>query len=178
MEYYFDKRNINVDEAVRICSLAISPHGKKNQLIWIGTLNENFSIKRAYLHHIEKERILEGKWECSKVSIYSSVWKRIWKMRILRMFKMFLWRVYNNLLPTKENLCKKMIMHDPLCFVRDLIAGTIGHIIWSCPSSTNVWTKCNRKSRKYNWWKWFVVPLWKANGVSRWRRIGVGGNNS
>lgn len=53
--------------------------------------------------------------------------------------------VCNNLLPTKENLFKMTIVQDPLCLICELVAETIGHIIWSCSSSTDVWVDCNRK---------------------------------
>lgn len=42
------------------------------------------------------------------------------------------------------------IVQDPLCPICGLVAETIGYIIWSCSSSTNVWVDCNRKIQNYS----------------------------
>jgi hypothetical protein len=39
-------------------------------------------------------------------------------------------------------------MQDPLYLIFGLVAGIIGYIIWSFPSSTDVWLECNRKIHK------------------------------
>jgi hypothetical protein len=64
------------------------PQRKKDQLMWIGTSNKISLVKNAY--HFENERSLKEKGECSKVSNYNRVWKKIWKMKILGMIKMVL----------------------------------------------------------------------------------------
>lgn len=41
-----------------------------------------------------------------------------------------------------------MVNADPLYPLCGLCAETIGHITWSCPLYTDVWTKCNSKIQK------------------------------
>lgn len=49
--------------------------------------------------------------------------------------KMFVWRVCNDLLPTKENILKK----DSLCPIYSLEGESVEHILWSCSSARDVW---------------------------------------
>jgi hypothetical protein len=47
------------NEVMSICSLAINPNRKQDKLVWVGTLNGDFSITSAY--HFEKERAMLSK---------------------------------------------------------------------------------------------------------------------
>ena len=60
-----------------------------------------------------------------------------------RVVKLFLWQVCNNILSTKENLCKKRIIDEPLCPVCRLEVKTVGHVLWSCFAAHDVWLECN-----------------------------------
>jgi hypothetical protein len=47
-----------------------------------------------------------------------NLWRMIWGMNVPNSVKMFIWRAYHNILPTKENLQKKGIALDLLiCYV-------------------------------------------------------------
>ena len=52
---------------------------------------------------------------------------------------MFLWRACNNILPTKENLCRRKISNDPKCPLCGGDTETSGHFIWSCAAARDVW---------------------------------------
>lgn len=54
----------------------------------------------------------------------------------------FIWQACNDILPTKERLFKRHITEDPLCPISGLENETIGHILWSCPSTMDVWMEC------------------------------------
>jgi hypothetical protein len=60
----------------------------------------------------------------------------------------FLWKACNNILPTKENLYKKRITEDSLCPLYNSVTETVGHILWSCESSKDVWAECCRSLQK------------------------------
>lgn len=62
---------------------------------------------------------------------------------------MFLWQAYNNILPTKENLCKRKTTSDLLCPIYGTEMETVGHILWSCPSARDVWMECSTKTHKF-----------------------------
>lgn len=71
-----------------ICSLALSPGGQPDKLIWIGNSNGVFSTRIAY--HLENERIVREKGESSMASTDSEVWRKVWKLRVPGVVRTFL----------------------------------------------------------------------------------------
>jgi hypothetical protein len=67
---------------------------------------------------------------------------------VSRVVQHFLWKACNNNLPTKENLYKRRITEDSLCPLCKTTTETIGHIIWSCESSKDIWVECCRSLQK------------------------------
>lgn len=54
-------------------------------------------------------------------------------------FKNFLWKVGNNLLPTRKILNMKKIIDNPICLVCMLDEENTTHVLWVCPAATYVW---------------------------------------
>jgi hypothetical protein len=82
--------------------------------------------------------------ESSTAMVSRDFWKTIWNLHIPAVLKFFLWKACNNLLPTKENLYSKKIVQDPLCPLSLQASESVGHILWSCPSSVAAWQECGR----------------------------------
>jgi ribonuclease HI len=57
----------------------------------------------------------------------------------------FLWRACHNILPTKDNLLKRGIVQDSSCPLCYQATETVGHILWECPSSRDVWGSSSRR---------------------------------
>jgi hypothetical protein len=53
--------------------------------------------------------------------------------------KMFMWRVCNDLLPTKCNLLKRKMVEDSSCPCCCREEETVVHVLWSCPAAQDVW---------------------------------------
>jgi hypothetical protein len=62
--------------------------------------------------------------------------------------KLFLWKACRNVLATKENLLRRIIIYDPLCPICELENESVGHILWSCGSAKDVWLESIRKIQK------------------------------
>lgn len=134
------------EEASRICSMAISPLGQSDRLVWQGTSNGVFSVRSAY--HLAKTRFMQNQGETSAVSQTRRIWNSIWQLQVPGPVKMFLWRVCTNSLPTCVNLHRRKIVPDPLCPLCGLFPETTGHALWSCTAATDVWMECPRKIQK------------------------------
>jgi hypothetical protein len=53
--------------------------------------------------------------------------------------KMFMWKACNDLLPTKMNLLRRGVVTDLLCPICLREDETVKHILWSYPSTQDVW---------------------------------------
>jgi hypothetical protein len=86
--------------------------------------------------------------EHSRVAADSSLWRKILAIPGLPVLKNFLWKLSQNILPTKANLFQKRIVTDPLCPMCSTEVETCCHIIWRCPSAVAVWQDSSRKIQK------------------------------
>jgi hypothetical protein len=136
----------NREEATAICTLGICPGRQKDKLIWAGTKNGCFSVRSAY--HLAKSYGEAEVGSCSNGDKEKVFWNMIWRIPVSRVVQHFLWKACNNILPTKENLYKKRITEDSLCPVCKSEIETVGHILWSCESSKDVWAECGRSIQK------------------------------
>jgi ribonuclease HI len=132
--------------AAKICSLALSPSGHQDKLVWRGTANGVFTVRSAY--HLARETLSSSQGECSKVSSHVRLWKKLWKLNLPMSARQFLWRACTNSLPTKENLFRRKITSDPLCPFCGLYTESTGHILWSCESAMAVWMEGGRQIQK------------------------------
>jgi hypothetical protein len=81
-----------------------------------GKLDNNnglFSVRSAY--NLETERLARDQGCTSSFSSSRDRWKLLWQLKIPRSVQLFLWRVCNDILPTKEKLWKRRIVDNPLC---------------------------------------------------------------
>ncbi|XP_062145914.1 uncharacterized protein LOC133853906 [Alnus glutinosa] len=76
-------------------------------------------------------------------------WNLIWGLNVPYPVKMFTWRACHNILPTRSNQ-KKGIALDPLCLFCQTELETVRHVLWDCPSTSDVWGACDRKIQKSN----------------------------
>lgn len=95
--------------------------------------------------------------------------------------KMFLWKGCHDILPTKETLFRKQVVHDMLCPICERETKLVLHILWSCPSAQDVWGSGPMKFQKgcntgVNFTQWFeemmghcsVEELELLTVVARW----------
>lgn len=78
----------------------------------------------------------------------SIVWSGIWNLQISNAEKNFMWRACHNLLPTKENLLRRKVVSDLMCPICKLEVETTFHILWGCPSASDVWGVSSRVFQK------------------------------
>lgn len=66
-------------------------------------------------------------------------WKNIWKLNVLERTKMFLWRIAANVLPTKDNLSRRMVINDPNCVICNVEVESPCHVFLTCPMAKALW---------------------------------------
>jgi hypothetical protein len=105
-------------------------------MIWRGTTTGEFTIRST--NHISKEHLEATHGECSVQSKLQSLWKNIWGAKVQNPLKKFIWRACHNILPTKDNLLRRGMELDPACVFCKSEPETVLHMLWTCPSASDV----------------------------------------
>lgn len=130
----------------KICSLSICPRSQEDRLVWAGTKLGTFSVRSAY--HLEMERRSRVVGCSTMASLSSPFWQRLWKIKIPRSVMLFLWRACNEVLQTKSNLYKRMVVSVPDCPMCGIEAETTGHALWWCDAAQVIWGICGGSINK------------------------------
>ena len=87
----------------------------QDSLVWLFTKNGRYSVKSEY--HVAKQlRMAENSsGEASVHRASTSLWSWVWKARVPNKVKIFSWRAYQNILPTRDNLVQRRVMDDASC---------------------------------------------------------------
>ncbi|XP_059436284.1 uncharacterized protein LOC132169234 [Corylus avellana] len=134
------------EEAEIICNIPISRYGYPDKLIWRANTSGMFTVRSGY--HMEKERHALQMGEGSRGSGYTNLWKKLWQLQVPNAAKVFLWRACSNILPTKDNLLKRKIVKEDGCIFCCRDTESVVHILWECPSATDVWSVSCRSLQK------------------------------
>lgn len=102
-------------DAEAILHIPLSRRQVPDVLFWLHTKSGEYSVKSGY--HTTR---LISKWEAnvgesSRVVLGSSVWAKLWKLRITNKIKIFGRRACLDILPTRENLARRRIIEDDKC---------------------------------------------------------------
>ena len=130
-------------EASIICNIPLCCYNNEDKLIWRATSSGIFSVRSAY--YLDMERKERKKGEGSSSSLNGNFWKEIWSLNVPNSAKVFLWKACKNILPTKDNLLRRGVVKEDVCFVCQRETETAGHVLWDCPSSKDVWSVCKRR---------------------------------
>jgi hypothetical protein len=128
-------------EAGLICGMAMSPRSGEDHLIWHYNKNGEFTVRSTF--RLAKEKFEVDSGSCSNIDSNKLLWKAIPRAAIS-----FLSKACSDILQTKDKLFKKHITLDLLCPICYLEVESIGHTLWSCPSTQNVWAECSTRIQK------------------------------
>ncbi|XP_062171134.1 uncharacterized protein LOC133876926 [Alnus glutinosa] len=135
-----------VEVVEQICNIPISPRYMRDRLVWAGTNNGHFSVRSAY--NLETERLARNQGCTSSFSSSRDLWKLLWQLKIPRSVQLFLWRLCNDILPTKEKLWKRRIVENPLCPFCGIEVESSIHAVWLCDAAKIVWSECSPRIHK------------------------------
>ncbi|KAK6148918.1 hypothetical protein DH2020_016443 [Rehmannia glutinosa] len=135
-DYNRVKQMFNPHDAERICRTYINPRLLPDKRIWSKEKSGRFTVRSAYHLAVEK-------WSDTLALASSSTgnpaWKKLWDLRVLPKIKQFLWRVCTDSLPTKDNLRRRGLDIDPVCFICGEGIETSSHIFLKCREVQTIW---------------------------------------
>lgn len=125
------------EDAQNILSMPLSANQLCDRRIWRYTKTGHFSVKSAYNAAVEKYSMLNINMDGP--SLVPKGWKRMWTMKTIPKVCLFVWRICSNSLPTKDNLCRRGSIVDPMCGLCGEEVETIDHLLMQCPRVVPVW---------------------------------------
>ena len=73
-----------------------------------------------------------GGLEIEVAEVQRSLWKGVWKLKVLGKITYFLWKSCTNSLPKKENLMKRTIIQENVCHLYSNHPKDVKHALWGC----------------------------------------------
>ncbi|KAF5459260.1 hypothetical protein F2P56_023222 [Juglans regia] len=141
------------EEADLICGLPVSSSNAPDKRIWAFSKDGLYSVKSGY--HLERTRKGRDKGCSSEAKCEKIVWKSIWQLNTPEVVKVFMWKAVVNSLPTKWNLFRRKVVENSLCLVCGRENETVGHVLWSCNATGDLWA--DNKSPVQNGIRWMVI---------------------
>ncbi|KAG8374339.1 hypothetical protein BUALT_Bualt11G0121400 [Buddleja alternifolia] len=144
VEFFMDRESITWDVqkinrffsplvANEIMKIRIPTCLEPRRALWIPSTSGKFTVSSSYFED-QHQRFLETKKE------EPGFWKRLWKAKIHDRFKMFLWRVALDILPTGTKLHRFIRNITPRCVLcGGEISESANHLFLSCQFSRAVW---------------------------------------
>ncbi|KAL6227352.1 hypothetical protein ACLB2K_001311 [Fragaria x ananassa] len=127
------------DEVELIMRIPLSLRNREDKLVWHFDRHGLYSVRSGY--HVARRLRLEQIGGTSSVlnSNSSSLWQKIWKVKVLPKVKHFIWRLIKNIVPTKEVLSKRVPLPDLLCpFCYDDTESSL-HLFKNCNVVACIW---------------------------------------
>uniref|UniRef100_A0A803Q7N5 Reverse transcriptase n=1 Tax=Cannabis sativa TaxID=3483 RepID=A0A803Q7N5_CANSA len=102
---------------------------------WSLNNNGKYSVASGY-----KTRFIHTNLaECSNAAPLKAWWKFIWSSKLIPKMKNFIWRVFNQWLPTKIELSKRGMSLETNCDWCQEKEEDICHALWFCPKVLKIW---------------------------------------
>ena len=114
--------------------------GREDLVAWHFNRNGLFTVKSAY--HCQWTSKFGSRPIASSTggSGSNSVWKKLWKLSIPSMVKIFAWRALDGCIPCHVILANKHITNAVNCPMCQTEAEDIKHALFSCNRAKEVWT--------------------------------------
>ena len=109
------------DQAL-ILNIPLSCRSIADQWYWLHERNGMYSVKSCYRH--QQTQIAESS---------PQVWSLLWKLPVPPKIRSFMWRALKGVLPTADNLRRRMIQVQSLCPVCVQDRESMHHLLGRCP---------------------------------------------
>uniref|UniRef100_A0A803PH33 Uncharacterized protein n=1 Tax=Cannabis sativa TaxID=3483 RepID=A0A803PH33_CANSA len=119
----------------RILSIPLSIFPKADILIWNGTNTGCYSVKSGYYFATS----LAEQQDTGSSNTYEHWWSKFWKLQLPSKLRIFVWKVFHNVLPVASELNRRHIAASPYCPLCKLQQETIPHALFLCSRAKEVW---------------------------------------
>ncbi|CAN6555765.1 unnamed protein product [Malus baccata var. baccata] len=125
-------------EVEAILDLHIGDPTLKDILVWPYEKRGSYSVKSGYYWCIN--RTIDRRLQSSRaVSIPSTLWKSVWKLKVPPKIRTFMWKTLHEALATMKNLYIRRSSPSPICPLCNSQDESIEHLFLFCPWVEVVW---------------------------------------
>ena len=125
-------------DAATILSIPLSYQLPCDRMVQAFTPKGNFTIRSAYRLALDMVNSAANR-EASDNHQRSLFWKTLWHLNVPNKIKSFAWRASKNILPTKDNLCRRKVIDVLTCEACGFGVESTGHVFWECEKAQEVW---------------------------------------
>lgn len=122
-------------DAEQITRIPLPRQPNPDQVVWHYDKKGEYSVKSGYQLALKMKT--PDMASCSEEK--QNFWKAIWYLQIPEKVKIFMWRAFNDLLPTMENLWKRKVVQFPRCQRCYGMGESIFHALFACKVSKKTW---------------------------------------
>ncbi|KAI5661195.1 hypothetical protein M9H77_20518 [Catharanthus roseus] len=116
-------------------------NGRCPSYVWRSILTARAHLLKGIRWHIDNgSKNNPTGSESSSTSSTSRFWTHLWGLHTAPKVKLFLWRLYNNILPTRKNLSWRITSISPCCAMCPKSEEDILHIFFRCRIATETWS--------------------------------------
>ena len=126
-----------MDVATILC-IPLSYQLPCDRMVWAFTPKGNFTVRSAYRLALDMVNSAAN-GEASDNHQQSLFWKILWHLNAPNKIKSFAWCVCKNILPTKDNLCRRKVIDIPTCEACGFGVESMRHVFWECEKAQEVW---------------------------------------
>lgn len=99
----------------RILQTPFSWFGGEDKLWWPFTKTGEYSVKSGYWQFKQQQQSTTPEVPSTSTSVQRRAWDMIWKEKVPQKLKIFMWKVYQGILPVREVLKGRKIANDDNC---------------------------------------------------------------
>lgn len=145
----------NEEDARKILNLCLSVRSREDEPVWFYNPKGDYSVRSGYHLAIKIER--QDSLSVSNVEAIWKKWNFIWSLNLLKKVSIFLWRIYQEAIPTKRALFRRNIVNEDYCPIFKMYPETTQHAIIYCKSAKQIW-KSTRWRDFINWNESLSIP--------------------
>ncbi|XP_021866236.1 uncharacterized protein [Spinacia oleracea] len=117
--------------AKNILAIHVSARNLEDEVIWNSLTKGSYSVREGYAL-LQNQLTVQGD--------SPSFWKKIWKMKIIPNWKLFMWKILNKALPSCTNLRARGVELDVMCKSCLAHEETLEHLFRDCEQIKRIWS--------------------------------------
>ncbi|KAL9691791.1 hypothetical protein QQ045_012217 [Rhodiola kirilowii] len=140
--------------------------GLAQQVENLGESRDMMNVNDVYemVHSISRKEIANVQGESSDLDSKRLFWRRFWRVKVQPKVKIFMWRLFHNVLPTADNLLRRGCQTNSWCQVCGKHPESICHVLLNCDWACELWRSLLQE--KGDWcegcrdpanWVWEIV---------------------